>query len=342
MSENTNISWCDSTVNFWSGCTRVSAGCSACYAETLASRSPATFGQWGPGKPRRLHESAFALSRRLNNRPWVCDGCGRGFKAITVHECGNDLDVISAACLFHKRRIFSLSMGDIWDPEVPIEWLARMLDTIRQCDQVDWLLCTKRPEKWMQRIELALGWFRSDEANRPQTTAEWLHGWLDGIPRRNIWTLTSIEDQRSADQRIPHALAIPSVCRGLSIEPLLGPIDLNGIPLGDGDTWHLSGTVEAHTGWPDSHLRPIHWLIIGGESGPKARPCNVWWVRDLVRQGKAAGVPVFVKQLGSIPDFGCIPDPQGGIPITFSIHDSKGGDPDEWPADLRVRKWPSL
>ena len=304
MSEKTKISWCDSTVNFWSGCTRVSAGCASCYAETLASRCPATFGQWGPGKPRRLHESAFALSRRLNNRPWVCDGCGRGFKAITVHECGKDLDVISAACLFHKRRIFSLSMGDIWDPEVPIEWLARMLETVYLCADCNWLLCTKRPELWRPRLQSVF--------THSCSSVVWMMAgqWLDGQPPPHVWTLTSIEDQRSADQRIPHAMAIPSVCRGLSIEPLLGPIDLNGIPLGDGDTWHLSGTVEAHTGWPDSHLRPIHWLIIGGESGSRSRPCNVEWVRDLVREGKAAGVPVFVKQFsgkksgeqGPLPD----------------------------------------
>lgn len=79
MGDATKISWCDSTVNFWSGCTKVSPGCANCYAETLSNRKMTdargnlTIGQWGKGAPRRIHESAFDLAEKLNRKPWVCD-----------------------------------------------------------------------------------------------------------------------------------------------------------------------------------------------------------------------------------------------------------------------------
>ena len=75
----------------------------------------------------------------------------------------------------------------------------------------------------------------------------------------------------------------------------------------------------------------IDWVIVGGESGPGARECDVAWIRSVVEQCQAAGVPVFVKQLGKIATF-------GGKP--YRTEHTKGGDPSEWPADLRVREIP--
>ena len=104
---------------------------------------------------------------------------------------------------------------------------------------------------------------------------------------------------------------MPLACRGLSLEPLIGPIKLKPEWLGGGN---------------------ISWPVIGGESGPDARTCQVEWIRSLVQQGEAAGVPVFVKQLGS--------NHRDGIRGTSMIHDRKGGDPSEWTGGLRIQQWP--
>lgn len=354
MSEQTKIEWCDSTLNFWSGCTKVSAGCANCYAETLSDRKLTdakgnlTIGKWGKGAPRKLHESAFKQALALNRKPWMCDECGAVYKDIPYDGNGGAPSVCSqrdgdgiecGSGRFHRRRIFSLSLGDWLDPEVPVEWLARMLDTIRQCDQVTWILCTKRPEDWYERISKAIH-HCSDE------TAEWLEAWTDCVdtPERgdvppNIILLASVENQAMADKRVPELLRIPAACRGLSLEPLLGPVDLTRLEADES----MGCTFNALTGFgswnKDLQFAPLSWLIVGGESGPGARPCNVEWIRSLVAQGEAAGVATFVKQFGAnVHD---APRREGNDRVLLLRH-KKGGDWDEWPADLRVREWPSL
>ena len=122
----------------------------------------------------------------------------------------------------------------------------------------------------------------------------------------HIWLGVSVEDERNA-VRIRHLRAAPATIRFVSFEPLLGPV----------------GPVD---------LSGIDWAIVGGESGPGARPCRLAWIREIVRQCRAAGVPVFVKQLGAhvIGDDGA----------RVRLRDRKGGDMSEWPDDLRVREWP--
>jgi len=284
MSEKTEISWCDSTVNFWSGCTKVSAGCANCYAEALSNRQLGNIGKWGKGAPRRLHESAFKLALRLKKFPFVCDECGIGCKDLCDEESGTKwaCGECSKDTWHHRRRIFSLSLGDWLDDEVPIGWLARMLGAVRQCDQVTWILCTKRPENFETRLDKAWGVLGGE-------AAEWVNQWRQGNPPSNIILLASVENQE-ADKRIPELLKIPAACRGLSLEPLLGPVSL--------DLCSITMAGE------------ISWCIIGGESGPHARPCNVEWIRSLVEQGNAAGVATFVKQFsgrksgeqGELPD----------------------------------------
>jgi protein gp37 len=127
-------------------------------------------------------------------------------------------------------------------------------------------------------------------------------------PLPNVWIGTSVEDQPRADERISELLQVPAALRFLSCEPLLGPIDLGLKRLGD---------------------RGIDWVIGGGESN--GRPCDVAWIRSIVDQCKSAGVPVFVKQLGS--------DPRHGLE-RLDLRHSHGGDPSEWPEDLRVREMP--
>lgn len=348
MGQQTNIAWTDSTVNFLSGCTEVSQGCSRCYARELSKRFP-TLGKWGKGAPRQLHESAFKLAHRLNKKPWVCNDCGAGIEyASPCHAMGKydtpqgNCRVDSRHTNFHRRRIFSLSLGDWLDPEVPIEWLARMLDTIRQCDQVVWQLVTKRPELWRERMIAAqLRW------DADSTAWNWIAKWLGskalgmtGTPPPNIWLLTSVENQEMADERIPHLLKIPAVVHGLSCEPLLGPIEL---PPG------FNGERTMADGMSYTWSQPfIDWIIAGGESGPEARPCNVEWIRSLVKQGQAASVPVFVKQLGSQPSKSGVGPWGGGIHLPATkpngsplvLQHPKGGDINEWPNDLRVQQFP--
>jgi protein gp37 len=337
MSETTNIAWCDSTINFWSGCTKVSEGCAHCYAETLSNRGMTnpkgekTIGQWGKGAPRRLHESAFKLAHRLNAKPWICDSCGNAQEQV---NCGGCEKCHHSDVMFHRRRIFSLSLGDWLDPEVPIEWTARMLHTIYKCDQVVWILCTKRPELWFIALKASIERVKKGDLTLNRDFQFWLESWLNGVARKNIILLASVENNEQFIERTPILLGIPAVCHGLSMEPLLGPIDcLNYNFWATGHARRQDKTLTAagvHT-----HLK---WIIIGGESGKKARPCDVDWITSLVKQGQAAGVPTFVKQLGANPIENGLP-PLRDAPGSFH---KKWGDPSEWPVNLRIQEFPEL
>lgn len=307
MSKETKIEWADSTVNFWSGCTKVSAGCKNCYAEVLSNRKLGNIGEWGKGAARKRHQSAFNLALRLNRVPWVCDVCGAA-TGVKPWKCCDEAEGFPTIH-FHRRRVFSLSLGDWLDPEVPIEWLAEMLDTIRRCDNLDWLLVTKRPELFSERVEYVIA---SISKISP------LHGWLlawwneNQIPP-HIMVLTSAENQQAADERIRALLAIPAARRGLSCEPLLSEIKFS---------------------WTFGH---IDWVIVGGESGSCARPCNVEWIRDIKNQCTLVRVPCFVKQLGT-----AAVKPDADHDFAPFPSTKKGGDMAEWPEDLRVREFPKV
>ncbi len=151
----------------------------------------------------------------------------------------------------------------------------------------------------------------------------------------------SVENQHFADERIPLLLQTPAAVRFISAEPLLEYIDLTNF------LWTI----------PGARLNGLHWIIVGGESGHGARPFDVAWARWLVAQGRSAAVPVFVKQLGSDPrdaaaerdDMGArdvwpafwLPTIKGRRGWRPDITSRKAGDPAEWPADLRVREFPT-
>jgi hypothetical protein len=184
---------------------------------------------------------------------------------------------------------------------------------------------------------------------------------MDRRAPRNVWVGTSVEDQSRADERIPHLLQIPARIRFLSCEPLLGPVDLTtALPFTDRHCQrcgfrpiegieryreiHRDKAKCVSCGWDMSQpAQGVDWVIIGGESGPGARPCNVQWIRSLVAQCKAAGVPVFVKQLGAYPiDNSRDSRFMIGAERVHMTRDRKGGDPSEWPEDLRVREFPQV
>ena len=223
----------------------------------------------------------------------------------------------AAVAAGERHRVFCASLADVFEdrPELA-DPRHRLWSTIVATPHLDWLLLTKRPE----------------------AIARLVGGWPWPA---NIWLGTTVEDQRRADERIPVLLDTPAAVRFLSCEPLLGPLDL-GRFMG----WRATADVMLgrHPVAFDAAGLPraggVDWLIVGGESGPRARPFDLAWARSIRDQGDAAGVPVFIKQLGRRPHHGVDhQEPSGVLPLV--LRDSHGGDPEEWPEDLRVRLFPT-
>ncbi len=156
----------------------------------------------------------------------------------------------------------------------------------------------------------------------------------EGWHFNNIWLGVTCENQRTANERIPLLLQTSAAVRFLSCEPLLEEIDINKAMYPEGG--------NSFFGFTDGfgYEAFIDQVIVGGESGPKARPCDLEWIRSLVRQCQYADVPVFVKQLGSNPKIqvhGCHQPPANWCDFGST---GKGSNPDEWPEDIRVREFP--
>lgn len=267
--KNTTIEWTDHTLNFWWGCTKVSPACQHCYAESVAKvfgkRLFGTVPLWGSGKPRyeRL-EAARKEALAMNKK---------------------------AAHLGSRPRVFVNSMSDWLDDEVPLGWLAFLLETLSLCPNLDFQVLTKRPENWAPRVEGVLkhiegqpSW-ETAPADAPECKLRnFLADWFVlRTPPPNVWLGTTVENQEQANKRIPHLLEIPARRRFLSCEPLLGLVDIRHIRIAD-DQW-----------FPLQHL---HWVIAGGESGGAARPMHPEWLRSLRDQCAAAQVPFLFKQWG--------------------------------------------
>lgn len=227
---------------------------------------------------------------RWNRQAWICETCGKFHNA-------------HSRCLGtrgHRPRMFT-SLMDWLDPMVPVEWLADFLKVIHDCQNLDFLLLTKRPENWEHQLNLA--WEKMTGKEK-----EWVYQWLltngrewlknrDSRMPRNIWFGVTVENQAMADKRIPELLRIPAKMRWLSVEPLLESIDFGAVPGG------LVSPIY------QNRRNKIDWIVIGGESGAKRRDCGVEAIVNVAEQCKAAGVPCFVKQ-----DCARKPGQQGRIP----------------------------
>jgi len=288
MADTTAIEWCDSTFNPWIGCTRVSPACDDCYA---ARSTPArTLGvAWGPSETRRRTGDANWKQPELWQRQ------AGSFQA----EHGR------------RRRVFCASLADWLDNEVPISWLVDLLDLVRTTPDLDWLLLSKRIGNWASRISEAIGYLDELEDCNGLPLRRWLCYWLDADEApRNAWIGSTVVNQPEVNRDFPKLQRVPAAVRFLSVEPMLGPIETsNGSRRSDG---------VASLGRPA--LEGLHWVICGGESGPKARPMHPDWARSLRDQCAVADVAFFMKQMGGNRD--------------------KRGALDDLPVDLRVRSFP--
>jgi protein gp37 len=294
MAENSKIQWTDHTFNPWIGCTKVSPGCAHCYAEELMDTRYGKV-KWGKGQKRQRTSAAnWKLPLKWNR----------------------------LAAFTNRPRVFCASLADWLDDEVPIEWLADLLKLIHDTPNLDWLLLTKRPENWADRLELVdvltaktlngTGW--------PERLWHWRY---DGTPLDNAWIGTTVENQEYADKRIPELLNIPAKVRFLSVEPMLGPVNLMGVrdpKTRSTRSGYLSTAICASDSGGLYERPPLDWIICGGESGKDARLMEIEWAHSLRNQCKAAGVAFFMKQLGGTRD--------------------KRGDIEQFPKELQVREFP--
>ncbi|WP_414487086.1 phage Gp37/Gp68 family protein [Stenotrophomonas maltophilia] len=259
MAETSKIEWTDSTWNPWIGCTRISPACDHCYA---AHSAPARIQgvHWGHGEQRR----------RTTERNW-----------------GQPLRWQRQSASFfaangRRQRVFCASLADIFDNQVDVQWLVDVLAILMQTPDLDWLLLTKRIGIVVNRLRAAAAY----AAGLPDSAelAAWIRAWVDGQPPANVWIGATVCNQDEATRDIPKLLAVPAATRFLSIEPLLGPISLRGLAGGQ------AGSLDWAAG--------LSWVIVGGESGPQARPMHPAWPQLLRDECAEAGIPFLFKQWG--------------------------------------------
>lgn len=295
MADRTGIEWTDASWNPVVGCSLVSPGCTNCYAM---------------GQAARIVRCSQGLKR-----PSTYDGTVESVKGRPVWT--GKVALASEATLTQPlrwkrpRRIFVNSMGDLFHEDVPDAWIDRVFAVMALAPQHTFQILTKRSARMriyvtdpatVRRVyDIVCDLSLEQAANvillaRPEHAAHappGRHILLGVWPLPNVWLGVSAEDQRRADERIPDLLATPAAIRFVSAEPLLGPIDFgqaqDGLPINAWLTW----------------LDGLDWIIVGGESGPNARPMHPDWARSIRDQCAAAGTAFFFKQHGEwigVPD----------------------------------------
>ena len=335
----------------------MSPGCLNCYAAGMARRLE---GMGVAGYERRLvdeqgREHCGAVPEPVRARCRTLRIAEvRGRRAVFTGDVRTLEDRLTEPLRWRKpRRVFVNSMSDLFHEAVPFEFIDRVWAVMALCPQHTFQVLTKRPERMAEYLNGRDAGGRTRDlvviANtvnlpRPRDWEKHVCTW----PLPNVWLGASVEDQARADERIPHLTRCPAAVRFLSCEPLLGPVYLKLNHEVLTDMMDSSGRRDSSRvgRYPFPGLAPeyrtrrrhaLGWVIVGGESGAKSgvRPCSVDWIRGIVHQCKEAGVPVFVKQLGAKAFEGVVDGP------FLLLNDRKGGDPAEWPEDLRVREWPA-
>ena len=237
----TKIQWCDESWNPIIGCSKVSAGCENCYAEKMALRL-ANMGNTN-------YDEVVSISVA-----YVYQGKLRG-------KWNGKTNFVESAVKkpLHwrkSRRIFVCSMGDLFHESVPFTWIGRVFSMMRACPQHTFIVLTKRA-KIMQRYMIVAALYSKHNPPPP-----------------NVILGVSVEDQATADERIPILLRTPAARRLISLEPLLEDVYVK-----------------------PEYIKNIDWIIIGAESGANRRPCNPEWLWAMTRYYESEGVPVFIKQV---------------------------------------------
>lgn len=290
MSDKTGIEWTDATWNPVTGCAKVSQGCKHCYALRDWVRLSAM--------PNTVYH-------------------GRQFTDVMCHP----ERLVQPLRWQRPRRIFVNSMSDLFHPDVPFEFIDKVFAAMAMSRRHVYQILTKRPERMREyltdpaRAE-AVGWAEQELFESVGTLRS---GSYQGpryrlLPLPNVWLGVSVEDQATADERIPLLLQTPAAVHWISAEPLLGPVDLT--PKAD-HTYQLLSEWYGPDGFDPTGSQPratrmkgyfprIDWLVVGGESGPRARPMHPAWARTLRDQCQAAGVPFLFKQWGEwVPRSSC-------------------------------------
>lgn len=272
MPGDTSIEWTDRSWNPTVGCTRVSPGCDNCYAFKLHDQRHAA---WKAGRmpnaPAQYHKP-FSEVQLLPDR-------------LTVPLRWRE-----------PKKIFVDSMADLFHPAVPDDFIVRVWAVMAMAPQHTFQILTKRPQRMQRFVSERLTvqgimnacWSVGLSPGDPIPPAELKRRLIvPRLPLPNVWLGTSVESQEAAF-RIDYLVQSPAAVRFLSVEPMLGPLDLSA--------WFWE---EAGPEWAGMNPSPnLGWIICGGESGPRYRPLNVAWARDLRDQCIAAQAPFFFKQHG--------------------------------------------
>lgn len=361
------------------GCSRKSSGCEHCYAEVMASRiANSALAKLRKKMGLDKGEDTFGVTYMQQA---ILDELtpteGAYIKAVKWQRGGDEpADWWDVAKPQWSRKLIPLphaleiplkkkaptawfvnSMSDLFHEDVPFEFIDQVFAVMALCPQHLFLILTKRPDRMAEYCTGgSAGQAREFAYAKPEPVLQtWDSSFkqdplVQGVPFAtvrlplpNVWLGTSVEDQKTADERIPHLLRVPAAVRFLSCEPLLGAVNLrHTYMIGGGAAVSVNPLTGQRNngngmrmlmGGPSAYPR-IDWVIAGGESGPKARPFVLGHAKDIVRQCQAAGVPVFMKQLGAKPV-----NREGVAHPTTS---KKGGDMSEWPEELQVQEWPRV
>lgn len=279
MTQNTKIEWADHTFNPWWGCTKVSPACDHCYAAALDKRTGGD--HWGTNQPRK----------RTSAKNWLQPVKRNKQADVFFAEHGR------------RQRVFCASMADVFDNSVDPQWRSDLFALIAVTPNLDWLILTKR-------IGNAARMMAEATASAEMVVAEVAEFTSDN-PWPNFWLGATICSQEEADRDIPKLLATPAAKRFLSIEPMLGAIDLEKIHHTNGygcsPCSACDEPVYINSLYGNSYCKnccdgaehpSIDWVICGGESGPGARPMHPDWARSLRDQCDRACVPFLFKQWG--------------------------------------------
>ena len=322
MGSKTAIEWTDATWNPLRGCSRVSEGCRNCYAERVAARFS------GMGLP---YEGLTTPAGTWNGE----------VSLITDH--------LTDPLHWKKpRMIFVNSMSDLFHENVREKWIDRIFAVMALCPQHTFQVLTKRPERMAHYFNAPGSRRRIVEASEQFCTEPHTADFCDEHIRRsggvlpNVWLGVSVEDQPTADERIPHLLRCPAAVRWLSVEPMLGPVEIKShLPK---PMYHCSECgrelmhnfcrkCDTEDNTATNQIIGIDWVVCGGESGPGARPMHPDWARSLRDQCVNAGVPFFFKRWGewcpATKDYGVSGSlmPESGQKFTWIGYDGQVQNP---------------